>query len=209
MHYLGDSGTARVENNFKIVGKNLDAIAQTGFYSDSTEKARVYGNATANYNLSTIKGNDIWIYFSHQQAESFTVVGGVPTGITRDTIRSDSTLDTTTNILTGDSLHFTLDTTRIERIVSVGNGKMEQYSLDNKNESDLLFGDRIESNIHSDGTGDAIAYKRARSIYRSDSDIHNEVSSDSLFLYFDKKGVTEINLTGGVQGVILPQDNRE
>ena len=200
MHYLGDSGIARVKDNFSVNGNNLDATAHTGFYNREAGKGHVYGNAILNYHLSTIKGNNIWVYFTDQVADSFTVVEGIPTGITRDT----SNGDTTVNILTGDSLHFTLDTTRIERISSVKDAKLEQFPpLRDDNSSDILWGDIIISNMNEDGTGTAFSYGNARSVYRSDSTMDNEVSSDTLSLIYNKHGVQKITLTGGVQGVIL------
>ncbi len=205
MHYLGKSGIARVAENITIDGRNTHAVANSGFYSAELDEAELRGEATADYALSTLTGELIRLFITDQSADSFTVVQGTPLGITRDTVGAD----TTVNRLSGDSLHFTVDTNRIERVVSVGSSKMEQFSPEREGFADILWGNRIVANIRKGGDGNALSQGNARSLYRSDKDMQNEIAGDTLFLTYGREGVREITLTGGVQGVILPQESSE
>ncbi len=205
MHYLGESGTARVAKNITIDGPDLKAKANSGYYSEKNEQAELNGNAEAHYALSTLTGGLIRLFVTDERADSFTVIDEFPTGITRDTMG----IDTTINELTGDSLHFTIDTNRIERVVSVGNSRMEKFHITDKSLSDILWGDRIVANIFTGGDGTSRSEGTARSLYRSDGDMQNEIAGDTLYMTFDSEGVTQMRLTGGVQGVILPLEPTE
>lgn len=203
MHYLGETGTARVAKNITIDGRDIHAKANSGFYSVEQGEAELRGKANADYALSKLSGELIRLYISEETADSFTVVQGTPLGVTKDTLAED----TTVHRLTGDSLHFTIDSNRIERIVAVGEGKMESFSPAREGYSDIVWGDRVVANIEQNGDGKARAEGHARSLYRSDKDMQNEIAGDSLFLRFTSEGVQEITLTGTVQGLILPHDD--
>ncbi len=201
MHYLGETGTARISKDITINGPELSAKANSGFYAEKNGEAELRGEAVTNYALSTLTGGLIRLYITDETADSFTVIEDIPMGITRDTVGED----TTVTELTGDSLHFTIDSSRIEKVVSVKNSKMEKFSIIDKEQSDILWGDRIVANMYVDGGGTAQSQGKARSLYRSDNDMQNEIAGDTLNMLFDSEGVLEMKLTGGVRGVILPQ----
>jgi len=221
MHYLGETGTARVSKDIVVEGDELYASAGSGFYSVEFNEAQLIDSAEVLYNLNEMHGELIHLFITDETADSVIVIGGEPTGIIRDTIgtdsikidsmKSDSTFqqDTTVNRLTADSLYFSIDSNRVDQVVATNNAKVEQFPSDVIERADIMWGDVIITNLFEGGTGEVYSNGNARSLYQSDRDMVNEIAGDSLFLTFDSDGVLEITLTGGVQGVILSDDESE
>ncbi len=216
MHYLGESGTARVQNDMMITGEELNASALSGYYSVDYNKAELIDSAHVFYNLNEMHGGLINLFITDEQADSIIVIGEQPTGVIRDTITTntmneDSTFaqDTTVNRLTGDSLFFSIDSNRVDHVISTNNAKAEQFPSGLIEKGDIMWGDVIITNLFKGGTGEVFCNGNARSLYQSDREMTNEIAGDSLYLTFDGDGVLGITLTGGVQGVILSDDESE
>ncbi len=216
MHYLGETGTARVEKDIVITGEELKASALSGYYSVDLNRAELIDSAHVFYNLNEMHGGLINLFITDEQADSIIVIGEAPTGIIRDTINTDTidvdstfVQDTTVNRLTGDSLFFSIDSNRVDQVIATTNAKVEQFPSGLIEQADIMWGNVIITNLFKGGTGEVYSNGNARSLYQSDREMINEIAGDSLYLTFDSDGVLGITLTGGVQGVILSDDESE
>jgi len=201
MHYLGKTGMTRVRRNIKVEGPDLHAKANHGWYSQETKLAELEGNAQMQYGLSTVSGALVRIFMTEDLVDSFNVTGGSPTGTSRDT----SGTDTTISKLTGDSLHFTVENSRVRQVVATKNAQFERFAPTQEGKSDIVWGKQITTVVEKNGDGTAHCLEQVRALYRSDKDETNEIDGDDLFITFDRDRDQEITLTGGVQGVILPK----
>ncbi len=201
MHYLGKTGMIRVRRNIHVLGPDLNAKANYGWYSRDTKTAQLNGKAKMEYGLSTVTGGLIDLYLTDDAVDSFTVINDSPKGVSRDTSGRDTTIST----LTGDSLHFTVEGSRIKQVVSTTNAKFERSAPTQEGKEDIVWGKQIITTIEKNGDGTAHGLGQVRALYRSDKDATNEIVGDDLFITFDRDGAQEITLTGGVSGVILPK----
>lgn len=201
MYYLGKTGMTRVHRNISVDGPDLNATANSGWFSRDKQNAELSGRAKMAYGLSTVTGGLVRIFFTKDAVDSFKVTSDSPTGTSKDT----SGRDTTISKLTGDTLNFTVDGKRIKQVVSTKNAKFERFAPTQDGKSDIVWGKQIVTTFEKNGDGTAHGLGQVRALYRSDKDATNEVAGDDLFITYDRNGAQEITLTGGVQGVILPK----
>jgi lipopolysaccharide export system protein LptA len=113
--------------------------------------------------------------------------------------------DSSVTTLVGDSLFFTIDDSRLVKVVSQTKSSSEMYNLSAPEKKDQVWGDKVVIDFFEGGGGVATVENHARALLLSDGDSRNEIAGDTLVVNFDSDGASKIRMIGEVQGVILEQ----
>ncbi|MCX7726404.1 MAG: hypothetical protein N2053_06110 [Chitinispirillaceae bacterium] len=207
MSYLDSIKTAYAEENVVISKGKLKAHCQKAIYH--TEKNIAYLRLKPNgiYDVHTIVGDSIDLYFSKEALRSAIVLGNA-NAFYKDT--SVKTGDTAFTKIWGDTIYMSVsDSGNLDTIKIIGKALSTYYLASKPNAVNRAEGKRITMFFNKNSNLDKIKiWGNAKSLYYvedvSNSGI-NEASGDSIIVYFSKGKASSLTFAGSVRGRFYPE----
>ena len=199
MNYTSKTGIARADENVKIIGTDFVSFSDTGYYFADTKKGMLIGKKPRiEYDNSSVIGDTIHILFGESSLDEFFVIGN-PIAKSREENGGDSVFME----LSGDTLRFFIKEQKISQILSEKNATFKRFRQNNETLTDKTWGERILTLLDYEDCDDckifSVVQGNAKAVYFDDK-TKNESSGDTLKMFFDDNGVTQVIISGKVKG---------
>src|SRR5690554_4497861 len=208
MSYIDSIKCATVTDSVKITKGDLFSSCMFASYYTDSNYATLRTDPFVTYKSHKITGDSIDLTFGKESLKNASITGNSH-GIYIDT--SDSKNDTTFTHIWGDSLFFSVsDSGQLDSIWAFGKALCKHFISTYPDRINEASGKTMLLSFTQDSNVDNLKiWGNAKSTYHIEEDNNkgtNEVSGDSITVYFNKGKASQLTLDGSARGVYYPQN---
>jgi lipopolysaccharide export system protein LptA len=207
MSYLDSLKTAYAEDEVVISKGKLRARCQKAIYHTEENIAYLRIKPDAMYDIHTIIGDSIDLYFSKEALKSAFVLGNANAFYIDTSVKSE---DTAFTKIWGDTIYMSVsDSGNLDTIKIIGKALSTYYLASKPDAINKAEGKKITMFFNKNSNLDRIKIcGNAKSLYYvedvSNSGV-NEASGDSIIVYFSKGKASSLTFAGSVRGRFYPE----